>query len=214
MDSITKKMLALAVLVVLQTGCDKKHFMGISNQNSYAGQAILVAGQSNSVQLASQATPELVGALQTQFPGASFVIGCGVNGSIMQSWFRNSTNYINCMNAIQSSGKQIAAIVWWQGEAEVEALDSAQINQWPMRFTDLMTSFRKDLNNPSLPILYARLGDAPAGLNPYWDMMKQAQGSVMLADATLINLDGIPHDAAPNQLHYTLDGYRACAKRF
>lgn len=203
------------LLILLLGGCSKHGILSVTHDTtSYTGQAIVVAGQSNSVGIVQQAAPELLNALQSRFPGVSYVIGCGVNGTFIVNWYKGSTNEVNCIQAVQRSGLKVAGLVWWQGEAEVEAMDVAAINSWPMHFSDTVNAFRTDLNNPSLPVLYGRLGDAPAELASFWGMMKQAQANVNIPGVEMISLDGINHDVAPNQLHYTSDGYKACAKRF
>lgn len=199
-------------LALMTTGCHKK-IMDITTgpQQPIASGLYVVMGQSNANRMFENASATLMNTLQSKAIHEVYGLNCAVNGSPISSWMPGQKNYQNCLTQINQTGKPIAGIIWWQGEAEAEGMDGIEpANNWTQSFTTLMTHFRSDLNNPSIPVLYTRLSNRNAGL-PYLDKMIGAQNEVHIQNAMLITVDDIP---VLDGLHYSPDNYTLLARRF
>ena len=135
------------------------------------------------------------------------LIPCAVGGTSLAQWspelrgtqFRRSL-YGNFLERARMAGSA-KAILWYQGEADASALDTA--NSYAQRFQALVQTMRTDLAQPQLPFYYAQLSRHVIDKGyEGWDALREAQrlseaplqpaGMVATVDLTLtdpIHLD-------------------------
>lgn len=207
------KRLSLIIACLAVTGCNKMLPIPLGNsvQGTRASTAktFLIMGQSNAVRFGQYGGPDaFTRAVQSFAPGAITWIQCSVGGTSIDQWQKgNGTLYQACLALAKD--KRIDGIIWDQGEYEAEQGDSYTALVWASKFTDLMTTFRQDISNPSAVVLYARLG--PAHGLPMADTLRQAQESVHLPYSHMANLDDV---AVPQGLHYDPSAYPLLAEDF
>lgn len=194
-------------------GCSKHHGLGLTPATApYKDRTIVVMGQSNGFRFVDEGGAQAFAQdIQSFAPGQVRVINCAVPGSAISTWMPGNVNYQACIDLIGQN--TIDAVLWDQGEAEAESSDATLVDSWTMNFTSLITSFRTVIKGGhAAPVLYCRLGDLAFKLQPgFWNKMRGSQEDVHIANAVMVNLDGI---AFMDNLHYDANGYAQIAKRY
>ena len=103
-------------------------------------------------------------------------------GTSMQQWepSRKSQGggslYGATLARVSEVGGNIAGILWYQGESDANPADAKVYQQ---RMTELVQSFRADLNRPDLPFYYVQLGGWVADPAPDsvlgWNSVRESQ---------------------------------------
>jgi Domain of unknown function (DUF303). len=150
------------------------------------------------------------------------LIPCAKNSSGIAQWERNLSDqslYGSCLKRVRAASPmgQIAGVLFFQGETDAQdpkQYPSPEANplEWAELFTIFITDLRTDLNQPSLPVVFAQLGSntAPeAFLN--WEVVKQEQLSVQLPMTAMIITDDLP---LLDGLHFTAESYWIIGERF
>lgn len=174
----------------------------------------LVGGQSNAVGLAEYGEPGFIRTLHKQAPDLQInFIACAVGATLSDKWIPGKPLYENCIN--KAKGIHIDAVLWDQGESEAVCVyDPARARQWTENFIRTVVGFRKDLHNPKLPVLFARLGKE-AAYGPNWQLIYDAQSRLVMRGTYMVSLDGIPIDPAdPDHHHYEPANYNRLGERF
>jgi hypothetical protein len=169
--------------------------------------------------------PSLAFALASLDRYPQLVIGlipCARNSSAIGQWQRDLSDqslYGSCLKRARAASPmgQISGILFFQGETD--ALDSIQYadlepnpTDWSRLFTVFITDFRRDLNTPYLPVVFAQLGPkTPPEAFANWDVVKEQQRSVQLPVTAMILTDDLP---LMDGLHFTTESYRTIGKRF
>lgn len=150
------------------------------------------------------------------------LIPCAKNSSAIGQWQRDLSDlslYGSCLKRARAASPmgQISGILFFQGEAD--ALDPNRFpdpqpnaSDWSGLFTAFVNDFRKDLDDPDLPVVFAQLGsNASTGDFPNWNTVKEQQSSVQLPMTTMITTDDLP---LLDGLHFTVESYRMIGERF
>ena len=150
------------------------------------------------------------------------LIPCAKNASAIIEWQRNlsdQTLYGSCLKRARAASPmgEISGLLFFQGETD--ALDPVQYpnpephpKEWALLFSTFITDFRKDLNQPDLPVVYAQIGSnlAPeAFIN--WGIVQEQQASVSLTMTEMIVTDDLQ---LMDGVHFTTDSYRTIGTRF
>ena len=169
--------------------------------------------------------PSMAFALASLDRDPQIVIGlipCAKNSSVIGQWQRDlsdQTLYGSCLKRARAASPmgQISGILFFQGETD--ALDPVLYpgpernpSDWSRLFTAFVTDFRQDLNDPDLPVIFAKLGSnsAPeAFIN--WDVVTEQQSSIQLPMTAMITTDDLPQ---LDGLHFTAESYRIVGQRF
>lgn len=150
------------------------------------------------------------------------LIPCAKNSSSIVQWQRNlsdQTLYGSCLKRARAASTmgQIAGVLFFQGETDAQdpiqyPTPEANPFDWAELFTMFVTDLRIDLNQPSLPVVFAQLGSnsAPqAFIN--WEVVKQQQFSVQLPMTAMIVTDDLP---LLDGVHFTTQSYQIIGERF
>ena len=147
--------------------------------------------------------------LAAAWPGVSIgLVPCARAGSRIDQWAPHpsrSTLYGSCLARAREAAQAgpIRAVIWYQGESDTHS--QAEVMAWPEKFAALTRAWRRDLNQPNLPVVFTQLGPlGPRFRNrrPAWDQMRNLQaalhipGAVMVTAGDLKVFDGIHLDTA------------------
>lgn len=143
------------------------------------------------------------------WPGVSIgLVPCARSGSRMDQWAPNpsrATLYGSCVARAREAARagSIRAVIWYQGESDTHT--EAQAAAWPEKFAALVRAWRRDLNQPALPVVFTQLG--PLGqrfqdLLPAWNQLRDLQAALHIPGVTMVTagdlkvFDGIHLDTA------------------
>jgi hypothetical protein len=149
------------------------------------------------------------------------LIPCAKNGSSITQWQRSlsdQTLYGSCLKRVRAASPmgEISGILFFQGEADT--IDPQQFpslqpdaEAWAEKFALFAYSFRQDLGNPNLPLVYAQLGQ-PQDLEglPNWELVRSQQANLQIPNAAMIETADLPMEG----IHFTVDGYKVIGQRF
>lgn len=146
------------------------------------------------------------------------LIPCPKGGSQMTEW---ATSYIYtslygaCLAAARRAAPAgaIKGILFWQGESD--AATATEANQWAARFTRLVKDIRQDLNNPTLPVVFAQLGKDPttrASEFPAWNIVQEQQWLTRDDNLVMVTTDDLPVQS--DELHSTTATAVEVGRRF
>jgi hypothetical protein len=150
------------------------------------------------------------------------LIPCAKGSSSIYDWQRDLSDqalYGSCLKRAKaaSTAGRIRGILFFQGEAD--AVDGQLYPEhrpdplnWSALFTTFMEDFRRDLSDPSLPVVFAQLGTqtAPADY-PNWDLVKRQQEVIQLPGSAMIKTEDLP---LQDEVHFTSESYRIIGRRF
>ena|SRR5215207_305188 len=150
------------------------------------------------------------------------LIPCAKNSSAIIQWQKDLSDqslYGSCIKRVRAASPmgQISGLLFFQGEED--AVDPIQYPQpepypgdWTQLFSAFITDFRADLDQPSLPVIYAQLGSNSASADfPNWIIVKEQQASVVLPMMSMIVTDDLH---LMDGVHFTTESYRIIGKRF
>ncbi len=160
--------------------------------------------------------------LQHQPSARIGLIPCALSGSTLHQWKPNRSDqslYGSCLKRIfaASSLGRLRAILFFQGEAD--ALDPVQFaqrrpnaKQWGFHFQHIVRALRRDLSNPTLPILFAQIGKDPhLSITPHWREVQLQQANIQLPHTQRIVTHDLP---LADAFHLSNQGYIAAGQRF
>ncbi|HXK44440.1 MAG TPA: sialate O-acetylesterase, partial [bacterium] len=139
------------------------------------------------------------------------IIACAHGGTSMSQWDPSLKNlggkslYGATLRRVRKNGGKIAGIIWYQGES-----DSTQeaCPLYSERMKTLVSSFRKDLKNSSLPFVAVQLGRfINTGFRvQYWNSIQHQQHALLkkiknfsIVPAVDLSLDDIIHISGKDQ---------------
>ncbi|HEY8599405.1 MAG TPA: sialate O-acetylesterase [Thermomicrobiales bacterium] len=145
------------------------------------------------------------------------LIPCAKGGSAIREWgqsMSDQTLYGSCLKRIRAATTrgQIAGILFFQGEAEGIAADEAAAQVYADRFSSVIESFRRDIGDPMVPLVFAQIGSYRASTPLVnWERIKAAQSTIILPCAAMITTSDLKLQDA---VHYTTPSYRLIGERF
>jgi len=133
-------------------------------------------------------------------PGINIgLVPCAKEGSSITQWNhskKQTTLYASCLARSLTAAKSgiIKGLLWYQGESDTYSAQAA--SAWPRKFEALVKAFRRDLNLPHLPVVFAqvgKLGGAYAHQAAYnhWETLKRAQEQIDLPHVVMVKADGL-----------------------
>jgi hypothetical protein len=149
------------------------------------------------------------------------LIPCAKDGSSITDWQRDlsdATLYGSCLKRVRAASTmgEVSGILFFQGEADTidpQQFPSLQPDAaaWAEKFALFAYSFRQDLGNPNLPLVYAQLGQ-PQDLEglPNWALVQAQQKNIQIPHAAMIETADLPME----NIHFTVDGYKVIGQRF
>ncbi len=146
------------------------------------------------------------------------LIPCALGGSTIDQWdpakktSGDSSLYGATINRIKSIGEKIKGLVWYQGESEAMLLET---KTYESKFLNLIDSFRKDIGNPELPIIYVQIGKfnfRDSAMNRTWEDIREIQRDVLKKRKNVYMVTGIdlPLDDC---IHISTEGQERLGKR-
>lgn len=126
------------------------------------------------------------------------LIPCAKGGSAIAEWAqqpasRRDTLYGSFIARTREAMARgtVAAILWFQGEADTKS--EANALAWRPAFEALVTAWRADLDNPTLPVVFAQLGTLSVpGEQTHWDVLKDEMELVDIENVSMIVTDDLP----------------------
>jgi hypothetical protein len=162
-------------------------------------------------------------AIREAHPGRPVgLIPCAKGGSSIAQWqpsFRETTLYGSCLKRIRAAGVvgDVACILFFQGETDAltpaEAPGPVAGSEWAYAFERLVRAWRRDLQRPDLPVVFAQIGSLGADSSRFagWRAVQESQRRVSLPHTRMIETKGLP---LQDDLHYTTGAYRTIGRRF
>lgn len=149
------------------------------------------------------------------------LIPCAYSGSAIRQWLPGYVSvagaidpplYDPCLARTLTTGAHIDGVIFYQGETDAMVPDTATI--WASQFTTMVADWRRDLSNPSLPVVFAQIDDYTADTINYsqWDTVQAQQASVSLPGVSMIETDDLP--VGPDGIHLTAGSYFKVGRRF
>lgn len=150
------------------------------------------------------------------------LIPCAKGGSLIHEWRRNlsdSTLYGSCLKRVRAASTmgEVAGLLFFQGE--IDAVDPAEFpqrtfspNRWADEFTTLVKDWRRDLNLPKLPVVFAQIGTntEPARFKN-WAVVQEQQRQVQLPFTAMITTKDL---ALKDYVHFKTESYQIIGQRF
>lgn len=138
----------------------------------------------------------------------------------MEMWRQSKgrdTLFGSCLaraNEVRRNGR-IAGILWYQGESDASSELAAR--GWDKGFADFAAAFRKALDIPDLPIVYAQLGNISkerfsTPKFAYWLLVKEVQAKVIGPNLAMISADKF--ELSGDGIHLTTRGYLRLGREF
>jgi hypothetical protein len=166
------------------------------------------AGSSPSVAFAA--------ALAEKYPDMAIgLIPCAKSGSSIREWQRNlsvTSLYGSCLRRARLAAHkgEIAGLLFFQGEQD--GLASPTPENWDREFAVFVASWRRDLNQPELPVVFAQIGKITVpkyAVN--WNIIQERQRAVRLPFCKMITTDDL---ALKDAVHFTAQSYKIIGQRF
>jgi hypothetical protein len=169
--------------------------------------------------------PSMSFALATLERHPQVIIGllpCAKNSSAIGQWQKDLSDqslYGSCLKRALAASPmgELSGILFFQGEADamdpnLEPDPEPNASEWAVLFTQFVTDFRKDLDRPDLPVVFAQLGSTSAtDAFTNWELVKEQQLSVELPMTAMITTDDLP---LLDGVHFTAESYKVIGKRF
>lgn len=118
-------------------------------------------------------------ALEAKYPGKKIlIVNAAAGGSTMSDWRQDQTGglYLPTIKYLQTLTTKIEGFLWYQGESDAGTIPGYQQPYiWAQLFETLMTSFKTDLNQPNLPIVFAQIATTTNVDLPNWNIVKAQQ---------------------------------------
>ncbi|CAL5001482.1 unnamed protein product [Urochloa decumbens] len=136
------------------------------------------------------------------------LVPCAQGGTPISAWSRGSPLYqrllwraraalaAHCPEAIPNCSLSLAALLWYQGEADTMARRDADL--YTARMEAFVRDIRNDLNMPNLLVIQVGLA---TGQGPFIDLVRDAQKRVNLPNVKYVDAKGLP--VATDYLHLT-----------
>lgn len=125
------------------------------------------------------------------------LVPCAKGGSTIEEWQRNLATdslYGSCLARIREAQKHgaIEGVLFYQGESDTYSFGDA--DKWPNQFRQMVDSLRADLNDSSLPVVFAQLAivlPPTADRLPAWDHLKTLQGGISKYKVAMVRTDDL-----------------------
>jgi hypothetical protein len=150
------------------------------------------------------------------------LIPCAKGGSLIHEWRRNlndNTLYGSCLKRVRAASVmgEVAGLLYFQGE--IDAVDPKEHpdrtflpDRWADEFAVLIQDWRRDLNLPGLPVVFAQIGtNTEPERFKNWAVVKEQQRKVRLPLSAMVTTDDLP---LKDYVHFTTESYQIIGQRF
>jgi hypothetical protein len=146
------------------------------------------------------------------------LIPCAKWASGILEWQRNLSDrslYGSCLKRARAASPmgRIAGLLFFQGENEAEMNPKVRVAPaaWGRLFADMVASWRRDLQEEGLPVVFAQVGAiGPLGY-PHLKVVQAQQRAVALPRVAMITTDDLE---LLDGVHFTAESYRTIGERF
>lgn len=148
------------------------------------------------------------------------LVPCARGASLIADWQRDLSQnslYGACLKRVQAASTygDVVGFLFAQGEGDADdptlhperVLSAAT---WAERFTAIVTSLRKDLGLPGLPVVYAQLGQPPNPSPPNWELIKRQQAAVVVAQSNMVSTTDL---VTADGVHFTTESQVEIGRR-
>ena len=145
------------------------------------------------------------------------LIPCADGGTKLSQWMPGELNYDHAvyMSRLAMRTSSLKAILWHQGESDCE--QDEDVNTYKEKFIKMITALRKELGNPSLPVIIGELcenmgqrwnvEDRPKKLNKiFYEIEKE------LPFCKVVSAKGLK--LKDDRLHFNSESLRIFGKRY
>lgn len=149
------------------------------------------------------------------------LIPCASSATAIVEWQRDNTpgsRYEYCMRLARRAAPagRFRGVLFFQGEWDgVPSVSPiARPQEWGNLFSAFVSAIRADLNEDSLPVVFAQIGTMPAAQKKNaaaWAEVQRQQAAVQLPGVSMIVTSDVPTDGS---FHYPTASYVEIGKRF
>ncbi|KAM0025071.1 putative sialate O-acetylesterase domain, SGNH hydrolase superfamily [Helianthus debilis subsp. tardiflorus] len=141
-----------------------------------------------------------VNAVKDYIVGVIDLVPCAVGGTAIKEWDKGQKLYedmVRRARAAVSSGGEIKAMLWYQGESDATEADAGL---YKVRMENLIHNIRSDLGLPSLPIIQVAIA---SGNEKYIEVVRAAQKAIDLPNVVCVDAKGL--ELKEDNLHLTTE---------
>lgn len=150
------------------------------------------------------------------------LVPCAMGGSSMVEWLPNpaavrdpNTLFGNCLSRTRLAMQQgrVSGILVHQGETDARSLVTAEY--WDLLFANVIQAFRNAFENPSLPIVFAQIGDLSderRERRPFWERVQRSQERSSLRCSSIVQTMDL--SLMDDKLHLTSTAEEELGLRF
>lgn len=150
------------------------------------------------------------------------LIPCAKGDTTIFEWHRKlseDTLYGSCLKRVRAASVmgEVAGMLFFQGESDALTPNlyperKLQPEIWANEFSTFVDDWRRDLNKPDLPVVFAQIGkSADPERFKNWEIVQKQQLSVQISFVTMIVTEDIP---SADGVHFTNEGYQMIGQRF
>ncbi|XP_023729593.1 probable carbohydrate esterase At4g34215 [Lactuca sativa] len=137
-------------------------------------------------------------AVKDYIPGVIDLVPCAVGGTAIKEWAKGQKLYedmVRRAKSAASSGGEIKAMLWYQGESDAPSQNAA--GSYKTNMETLIHNVRSDLGLPSLPIIQVALASGDG----YIEVIREAQKAIDLPNVVCVDAKGL--ELKEDNLHLT-----------
>ncbi|XP_076942784.1 putative carbohydrate esterase At4g34215 [Bidens hawaiensis] len=138
-------------------------------------------------------------AVKEYIKGVIDLVPCAVGGTAIKEWDKGQKLYedmVRRAKAAASSGGEIKAVLWYQGESD--AMTEYDAECYKANMENLIQNIRSDLGLPSLPIIQVAIA---SGDEKYMEVVRKAQKAIDLPNVVCVDAKGL--ELKEDNLHLT-----------
>ncbi|XP_076886034.1 putative carbohydrate esterase At4g34215 [Bidens hawaiensis] len=138
-------------------------------------------------------------AVKDYIKGVIDLVPCAVGGTAIVEWDKGQKLYedmVRRAKAAASSGGEIKAVLWYQGESDTSLEADAEC--YKSKMESLIQNIRSDLGLPSLPIIQVAIA---SGDEKYTEAVRTAQKAIDLPNVVCVDAKGL--ELKEDNLHLT-----------
>ncbi|KAL8188900.1 hypothetical protein R6Q57_029420 [Mikania cordata] len=140
-------------------------------------------------------------AVKDYITGIIDLVPCAVGGTAIKEWAKGQKLYedmVRRSKSAASTGGEIKAILWYQGESDASSEQDAE--SYRSNMENLIHNIRSDLGLPSLPIIQVVIA---SGDEKHLEVVREAQKAIDLPNVVCIDAKGL--ELKEDNLHLTTD---------
>ncbi|KAI3803720.1 hypothetical protein L1987_31881 [Smallanthus sonchifolius] len=140
-------------------------------------------------------------AVKDYITGVIDLVPCAVGGTAIKEWAKGQKLYedmVRRAKSAASSGGEIKAMLWFQGESDASSKTDAE--SYKPNMENLIHNIRSDLELPSLPIIQVAIASGDEG---YLEVVREAQKAIDLPNLVCVDAKGL--ELKEDNLHLTTE---------